>query len=125
MARQQSGLGKSLVVGHRITKWEYYEVKKEELDIIEKGTQNNVCFDFGIAAGSTAVSFFIAWLATDYSNNEKLYYAYLIVWIAFLIAFVILMVLAYQYYKERKNAKDVFNEIRDRQPEEDSQESTE
>lgn len=119
MARQQSGLGKSFVVGHRITKWEYYEVKKEELDIIEKGSQNNVCFDFGIAAGSAAVSFFIAWLATDYSNSEKLYYVYLIVWIAFLTTFVILMVLTYQYFKDRKTAKDVFNEIRNRQSEED------
>lgn len=111
------GFGTSRIKRHRIDNWEYFEVKKEELDILQNGSQSDKLFDCAIACGSAGISFFIAWLATDYNKNQNLFHMYLTIWIILVAICIIFFILS---SINRKKNKNIFEEIRKRTMVEDS-----
>lgn len=114
--KRKSGYGDTHITRHIITNWESYEVKKEELDSLEKGYQGNLLLDFGFVTVSGSISFLIAWSQVNINENKMLYHIYLLVWIVLGIISVILLAL---WFSNRNKYKATFQEIRNRQSRED------
>ena len=108
---RQSSYGTTSIKRHTIDHWESFEVKKEELDLLENGKQSDKFLEFGIATTSIFVSFLIAWFSVDFENQQKLYSLYLTIWIITLLASVILIIL---WLCNRNRIKSIFDEIRNR-----------
>lgn len=110
-SKRKSGYGETRIKRHKISEWESYEVKKEELDILSKGGQSDKFLEFGIATASSGVSFFIAWLSIEFEDKPKLYMFYLMIFIILSLATLILIVL---WLSSRKNKQSVIDEIKNR-----------
>lgn len=108
---RKSNFGDTRIRRHKINEWISYEVKQEELDLLEKGSQSDKFLEFGIAAATACISFFIAWLSVDYKEQEKLYVIYMIIFIIFLITSLILLLL---WHSSKGNLKSVYEEIKNR-----------
>ena len=106
-----SGFGDTRIRRHKIKEWESYEVKKEELEALEKGTHSNKFLDFGIGSGTAGMSFIIAWLSTNKQTQQDLYIAYLITWIILLIIGITLLII---WCISRNSLLSIFDEIKNR-----------
>lgn len=88
-----------------------YEVKAEELDLLEKGTHDPIYFGFGIFSLSTAITSIAALFASDFSKNPIVETIFIVVAVIGCLAGVLLLLI---WWRTRVSISKVIAKIRSR-----------
>lgn len=96
----------------RVDSVDLYEIKENELEILEKGEPFSVYLNFSIFLLSAAITGIVA-LCTATFKNDITKYSFLFVSILGIIIGLLLLIL---WYRGRKSVKSIFKKIRERIP---------
>lgn len=88
-----------------------YEVSEGELETIERGSPNSTYLNFSVFLLSIFISFLIALLTCDFTNNERLFNIFLIVCI---IGGLIGLLLFVIWYRTKNDVDIVIKRIKQR-----------
>jgi len=96
----------------RVDSVDLYEIKENELEILEHGEPSSVYLNFSIFLLSIAITSVLA-LCTATFKNDLTKYSFLFVCI---LGFIIGLFLLILWYKGRKSVKSIIRKIRERIP---------
>jgi hypothetical protein len=118
---KQSNTDKPLEIKRgRVDSVSLYEVKENELDILENGEPTGIYLNFSIFLLSLAFSGILT-LCTATFNNDLVKNSFLFVSIIGIIIGILLLIL---WWKGRKSVKNIIQKIRGRIPQETAQYNT-
>lgn len=110
-SRDNSGFGSTPIIRHKIEKFETYEVKSEELDILSKNSTSDLFLEFGIFCGSIFFSFLCSLLVLDFESSPKAFYTYICISILSFILFVLFIII---WYRMRAKRDEIIDTIKSR-----------
>lgn len=92
-----------------------YEIKENELDVLEKGRQSDIFLNFSIFCFSTMLSCFVALLTSNFDNNFTRMAFFCVV----VIGFVLGLILSILWWRGKDSVKDAVKIIRERKSDSD------
>lgn len=88
-----------------------FEIKEEELEILEKGFPSSLYLNYGLFLFSMSISFFITLTTCDFLNKNNLFIIFSILTI---IGFILGAIFLILWISLRKNNSDIFKKIKGR-----------
>lgn len=96
---------------HSIGNFEIFEVKEEELELIENGLGESIFFNLVIAFLSITISFLIAIFSIEYTESPITYIFYML---AIMVGAVASIISFFLWFPKRKNIPKIIEKIRKR-----------
>lgn len=113
--RENNGFGATKAIMHKMDDIEVFPVTKDQLDLLENGSNSDLFLEIAICLVSVFASFLCSLISLDFTSNEVAFNVYLVICLVTGPSSVVLFLL---WWRNRKHKNTLIQRIKSQEIEE-------